>query len=160
MGAAAGAAGGASLAAAGFKMYGDYLSSRGEAQGKEFEAELEEQKAEYGRLKANQTNAQMSRNLAISLGHLDSIRAAQHTDQSSPTGAAVRGFTEERGTEAKGITVENILQQSRMDEANAAYLRTEGANILLAGDVAMAGDFAGGIGGGIQSAGTAQKAFG
>ena len=157
---AAGAAGGMSLAATGFKMLGDYVSSRGEVAGKTFEAELEEQKAQYGRLKADQTNAQMTRNLAISLGHLDAIRAAGHGDPASPTNVAVRGFKEEVGTEAKGITVENILQQSRMDEAQAAYLRTQGSNILLAGDIGMAGDFFAGLSGGVQSAGAAQKLFG
>jgi hypothetical protein len=128
-----------SLAATGFAMASEYTKSRGEAAAEKFKAEELEQQAQYGELKATQTNAQMTRNLAISLGRLDAIRAASHTDPSSPTGAAVRGFIEERGTEAKGITVENILQQSRMDEANAAYMRSAASNALLSGDIAMLG---------------------
>ena len=54
---------------------------------------------------------------------------------------------EAAGTERKGITVENILQQARMDEANAAYMRTQSSNALLSGDIAMLGDaFAGAAG--------------
>jgi hypothetical protein len=135
----AGASGGMSLAAMGFSMLGEYTSSRGTAAADVFRAQELEQQAQYGELKATQTNAQMTRNLAITLGHLDAIRASAHTDPSSPTGAAIRGFKEERGTEAKDITVENILQQSRMDEANAAYMRSAASNALLAGDINMLG---------------------
>ena len=146
------AAAGTSLAATGFKMYGDYLESRGVAAGEKFKAAELEQQAQYGELKAVQTNAQMTRNLSISLAHLDAVRAAGHTDPTSPTGAAVRGTIEERGTEAKDITVENILQQSRMDEANAAYLRSSASNALLAGDISMVGDLLGGAAGATKSA--------
>ena len=139
-----------SLAATGFKMLGDYTSSRAEAGAEVYKSELLEQQAEYGRLKATQTNAQMTRNLAISLGHLDAVRSAMHVDPMSPTGAAVRGEMEATGTERKEITVENILQQARMDEANAAYMRSAASNALLAGDVTMFGDFAEGISGGMK----------
>ena len=138
MGAAA--AGGLSLAATGFKVLGDYMSSRAEAGALGYEAQVKEQEAEYGRLKATQTNAQLTRNLAITLGHVDAVRAAMHTDPSSPTGAAVRGEMEATGQMRKDITVENILQQVRMDEANAAYMRSQSSNALLSGDIAMLGD--------------------
>jgi hypothetical protein len=151
MGNASQAAGGMSLAATGLTMYGDYVSSRGTSQADIYKAEVLEQQAQYGELKATQTNAQMTRNLAITLGHIDAVRAAAHTDPSSPTGAAVRGMEEEIGTEKKGIAVENIMQQVRMDEANAAYLRTASSNALLAGDIAMTGDILGGLGGAAQS---------
>jgi hypothetical protein len=139
MGAAGAAAGGLSLAATGFKMLGDYTSSRAMAGADVYQSELLEQQATYGRLKADQTNAQMTRNLAITLGHVDAVRAAMHTDPTSPTGAAVRGEMEATGQMKKEITVENILQQSRMDEANAAYMRSAASNALLAGDISMAG---------------------
>jgi hypothetical protein len=141
------------LAGTGFAMYADYLKSRGEKAADIFKAEELEQQAQYGELKATQTNAQMTRNLAITLGHIDAVRAAAHTDPTSPTGAAVRGTIEEAGTERKDITVENILQQARMDEANAAYMRSAASNALLAGNVTMLADFAQGISG-------AAKAYG
>ena len=144
------AAGGMSLAATGFKVLGDYVSSRAEAGADVYKSELLEQQAEYGRLKATQTNAQLTRNLAITLGHVDAVRAAMHTDPTSPTGAAVRGEMEATEQMQKDITVENVLQQTRMDEANAAYMRSAASNALLAGDVAMVGDFAQGISGAMK----------
>ena len=141
----AAAAGGMSMAAIGFKVLGDYTSSRAEAGAEKNKAELFEQQAQYGELKAKQTNAQMTRNLAITLGHVDAVRAAAHLDPTSPTGAAVRGEMEAQGEMRKGITVENILQQTRMDEANAAYARSQASNALLSGNIAMLGDiFSGG----------------
>jgi multidrug efflux pump subunit AcrA (membrane-fusion protein) len=145
------AAGGLSLAATGFKMLGDYVSSRGEAGAATYKSELLEQQAEYGRLKATQTNAQLTRNLAISLSHLDAIRAAGHTDPFSPTGAAVRGEMEATGQMRKDITVENIMRQTRMDEANAAYMRSQASNALLSGDIAMLGDAFQGMAGAFQN---------
>ena len=144
---AAGAAGGMSLAATGFKVLGDYASSRAEAGAATYKSELLEQEAEFGRLKATQTNAQLTKNLAITLSHVDAVRAAMHTDPTSPTGAAVRGEMEATGQMRKDITVENILQQARMDEANAAYMRSQSSNALLSGDLTMLGDFAQGISG-------------
>ena len=126
-----------SLAAMGFTMLGEYTSSRGTAAAEKFRAEELEQQAQYGDLKAQQTNAQMTKNLAITLGHIDAVRSAMHTDPTSPTGAAVRGEIEATGEMKKEITVENILQQSRTDEANAAYMRSAASNALLSGDVAM-----------------------
>lgn len=147
------AAGGMSLAATGFKMYGDYLSSRGTAAGDVFQAEELEQQAQFGELKAIQTNAQLTRNLAITLGHVDAVRAAAHTDPSSPTGAAVRGEREAVGTEQKDITVENIMNQVRTDEANAAYMRSAASNALLSGDINMAGTLFGGLSGAMAGGG-------
>jgi hypothetical protein len=140
---------GLSLAATGFKVLGDYTSSRATAGADVYQSELLEQQAEYGRLKATQTNAQLTRNLAITLGHVDAVRSAMHVDPSSPTGAAVRGEMEEAGTERKGILVENLLQQTRMEEANAAYLRSAASNALLAGDIVMLGDAFSGAAGAI-----------
>ena len=138
------AAGGMSLAATGFKVLGDYVSSRAEAGADVYKSELLEQQAEYGRLKAAQTNAQLTKNLAITLSHVDAVRAAMHTDPTSPTGAAVRGEVEETGEMRKEITVENILQQTRMDEAQAAYMRSAASNALLSGDINMAATAFGG----------------
>jgi hypothetical protein len=152
MGQAAGpAAAGMSMANVGLQMYSSYLSSRAAKAEDVFKAQQLEEQATIGRLKADQVNAQKTRNLAITLSHVDAVRAAAHTDPTSPTGAAVRGTMEEAGTEAKNITVENILQQSRMDEANAAYLRSAGSNALLAGDIDMVSKLLAGGAGALQS---------
>ena len=149
MGAAA--AGGMSLAATGFTMLGEYTKSRAEAGAEKFKAEELEQQAQYGELKATQTNAQMTQRLAVTLGHIDAVRAAAHTDATSPTGAAVRGYREELGEQQKEITVENILQQSRRDEADAAYMRSNASNALLGGDLSMLATAFGGVAGAMKS---------
>jgi hypothetical protein len=147
------AAGPMSMAATGFKVLGDYVSSRGEAGADIYKSELSEQQAQFGRLKADQTNAQMTRNLALTLGHVDAVRASMHADPNSPTGAAVRGEMEATGAMRKEITVENILQQSRMDEANAAYMRSQASNALLSGNIAMLGDAFSGAAGALRGDG-------
>lgn len=137
MGAAA--ASGLSLASTGLNMFGEYESSRGNAAGDQYRAEVLDRAAQYGELKATQTNAQMTRNLAISLGKLDTIRAAGHTDPFSPTGAAVRQTESDIGTEQKNIKVTSIMEQSQLDESEAAYMRYAGSEALLAGDIGIAG---------------------
>jgi membrane protein involved in colicin uptake len=153
MGSGGAAGAGLSLAATGFKVIGDLTAAKATSAGDIFKAEELEQQAQYGELKATQTNAQMTRNLQITLGHIDAVRAAAHTDPSSPTGAAVRGEREEIGTEKKNITVANIEQQVRMDEANAAYLRSAAANAITAGDISAAGDFFSGLSGALGGPG-------
>ena len=153
MGTAA-ASGGMSLAATGLQMYGTYLSSRGTAAGDQYRAEVLDRAAQYGDLQAKQVNAQMTRNLAISLGKLDSIRAAGHANPFSPTGAAVRGTEEEIGTENKNIKVTGYMEQAQLDESEAAYLRSASNNALLAGDIGMAGQLFGAGAGALQSSGT------
>jgi len=135
----------ASAASTGFQMLSSYVSSRAAAGADIYKSQLLEQEAQYGRLKADQTNAQMTRRLAVTLGHVDAVRASAHTDPTSPTGVAVRGEREMLGTEQKEITVENIMQQARMDEANAAYMRSQASNALLSGDIAMLGHAAEGM---------------
>lgn len=150
MGAAALPAAGLSLASTGFKMAGDYEKAQGVADQDAFRGEELDRAAEYGELKANQTNAAMSRNLAITLGQLDSLRAAQHVDPSSPTSAAVRDFNEQVGTEDKNIRVDSIMAQSQQDEADAAYMRDASSRALLSGDIAMAGDALSGLSGALK----------
>jgi hypothetical protein len=96
--------------------------------------------AQYGELKATQTSGQMARNVAISLGQIDAVRAAARSDSTFPSSVAVRDFIEQVGTEQKDIRVDSIEQQAQMDEANAAYLRTSLHNALMSGDVSMIGD--------------------
>ena len=55
----------------------------------------------------------MTRNLNITLGNIDAVRAAAHTDPTSPTGAAVRDYAETTGTEQKNIAVDSITAQAQ-----------------------------------------------
>lgn len=109
------AAVGLSLASTGVKVAGDYETSRGVAAGDTYRSEELQRAAEYGDLKASQVNAQMTRNLSISLAKLDSTRAAMHADPNSPTGAAVRDFEQNVGTENKNIKVTSLYEQAQQD---------------------------------------------
>ena len=147
MGAAAIPAAGLSLASAGLSAYGSMMQGEGTKAADTYKAEQLEQAAQYGDLKATQTNAQMTRNLNITLGNIDAVRAAAHDDPTSPTGAAVRDTVEEQGTERKNIAVDSITAQAQEDEANAAYLREAGSQALLSGDIGAAAGVLKGIAG-------------
>jgi hypothetical protein len=124
-----------SLGATAASATGSILGGEATASADTYKAETLDRAAQYGELKATQTNAQMTRNLNITLGNIDAVRAAAHTDPTSPTGAAVRDYVETTGTEKKNISVDSILAQSQEDEANAAYLRSASNTALLSGDI-------------------------
>lgn len=167
MGAAAPLATGLSLGAMALSATGSVLGGMGTSSADKYKAELLEQQAQYGELKATQTGAQMTRNLNITLGNIDAVRAAARTDPTSPTGAAVRDYTEQVGTENKDIQVNSILEQSQMDEANAAYLRSASSDALLSGDIGagaavlkgLAGSFASVPGGGVPGGSSVGGSF-
>jgi hypothetical protein len=138
MGAAAGAASGLSLASVGLSAYSSILGGEATSSADQYKAEQLDRAAQYGDLKATQTNAQMTRNLSITLGNIDAVRAAARTDPTSPTGAAVRDYAESTGTEQKNIQVDSIMAQAQEDEANAAYLRNASSTALLSGDIGAA----------------------
>ena len=134
---------GFSIAAAGAKAGGDIMGAIGTSNADTFKAEQLDQAAQYGELKATQTSGQMTRNLSITLGNIDAVRAAAHTDPTSPTGAAVRDYADQVGTEQKDTKVNSIMQQARTDEANAAYMRSASSTALLSGGVKAGGDLLG-----------------
>jgi hypothetical protein len=144
---------GLSLASAGLGATGKILSAEGTSAADKFKAQQLMEQAQYGELKATQTNAQLTRNLNITLGNIDAVRAASHLDPRSPSGAAVRDFVESTGMEKKTIEVASIEQQARMDEDAAAYLRQASSDALLAGDIGAAGTAAGALAGAFKSGG-------
>jgi hypothetical protein len=146
-------AGALSLASMGLSAAGKGVAAQGQSTADLYKAEQLDQAATYGELKATQVGAQLTRNLGIQLGNIDAVRAAQHTDPTSPTGAAVRNFTESTGIEQRDITVDSITQQARMDESNAAYLRTASSTALLGGDLGIAGTLLSGVSGAFKSMG-------
>lgn len=138
-GSASGLSSDLSLASLGLTAAAQGVAAQGTSTADLYKAEQLDEAAQYGELKAVQTNAQMTRNLSMTLGHIDAVRAASHTDPTSPTGAAVRDFVEQTGTEQKNITVDSIEQQARMDESNAQYMRQASSQALLGGDLNIAG---------------------
>jgi hypothetical protein len=145
-GASGGLASGLSLASIGFSAASSIMQGEGTASADTYKAATLDRAAQYGELKATQTNAQMTRNLTITLGNIDAVRAAARTDPTSPTGAAVRDYTEQVGTEQKNIKVDSIMAQAQEDESNAAYLRKASSDALLGGDLGAVGDILKGIG--------------
>jgi hypothetical protein len=163
MGVAAGPAAILSLASMGFSAAGSLESAKGTASADQYKAAELDRAAQYGELKATQTNAQLTRNLSITLGNIDAVRAAARTDPTSPTGAAVRDFTEQTETERKNIQVDSILAQARQSEADAAYLRSASSDALLGGELGAGSALLKGVAGLIpgapgQKAASGQKA--
>lgn len=148
-----GAAAVASIASVGMQVYGDETKAKGTAAGDQFKAAELDRAAQYGELKATQTSGQLTRNLSMTLGNIDAIRAAAHDDPTSPTGAAVRDYAEKIGTDQKTIQVDSILAQLQQQEADAAYMRKSASDALLSGDIAAGADILKGIGGSLGSLG-------
>lgn len=133
------AAAASSMASVGFQAAATMTKAQGESVADQYKADQLDRAAEYGELKAVQTNAQLTRNLTMTLGNIDAVRAANRTDPTSPTGAAVRDMTESIGTTQKNITVANIENQAREDEAGAAYMRQASNTALLGGELSTVG---------------------
>lgn len=135
-----------SVAGVGLSAMGTYEKAQGQQQADEFQAAELDRATDYGDLKAVQTGAAMTQKLNITLGNIDVMRAAANTDPNSPTGAAVREYSENLAGEQKNITTDNILAQSQQQRADAAYLRVAGSNALLAGKMGAFGQLLGGFG--------------
>jgi hypothetical protein len=144
------AASAASIGGAGLKAYGDILSSQGVAAGDTFKAQMLEMNAKRGQVAAVQTGAALSARLSQTLGNIDTMRAASHSDPTSPTAAAYRDQQEQLGLSQKAIAVDQILAQSRQEQDEAAYLRRAGKYALTQGYISAGADVLGG----------AAKAFG
>lgn len=148
MGQAAGpAASGLSLSSMGLSAFSSIEGAEGTKSADDYKAEELDRASQYGELKAVQTGGQMTRNLNMTLGNIDAVRAAGHTDPTSPTGAAVRNQIEGIGTEQKNIRVDSLNAQAQEDEANAAYMRSAGSSALLGGEIGAAGGILKGIAG-------------
>lgn len=137
--AVAGAATALSIASIGLSAAGQYTQAEGTSAADQYKAEQLDAAAQSGELKAVQTNAQMTRNLSMTLGNIDAVRAGSHADPASPTGAVVRDYVENIGAEQKNFTVDNITRQAQMDESNAQYLREAGNTAMLGGDLGIVG---------------------
>ena len=137
----------ASAGAGIFEAAGSIVQGIGTSNADKYQAEEQEQAAQYGDLKAVQTNAALTRNLNQTLGNIDAVRAAARTDPSSPTGAAVRNTVEATATSDKNIQVDSIMAQANQDRANAAYLRSASSTALLSGSIGAFGDLLKGFSG-------------
>lgn len=138
-------ASGGSIASIGLQTYATLLKAQGQATADTYQADRLDKAAEYGDLKAEQTGAIMTRNLNTVLGNIDAVRAAAHTDPTSPTGAAVRDNQEMIGTEQRNISVNNIRAQANQSRSDAAFYRQASSDALLSGEISAGADVFKGI---------------
>ena len=82
----------------------------------------------------------------MTLGNIDSVRAASHTDPSSPTGAVVRDRTGDLADIQRMTQVGNIRAQTAEDLASAAYLRSAGEFAMTQGMLGAGADVFSGLG--------------
>jgi hypothetical protein len=126
--------------------YSDILQGEGTQSADEYKAASLENAAARGRVAAAQTGATFSQKVASDLANVDAIRAASHTDPTSPTGAAVRDWHEQLGLTQKTIAVDQIVAQTEQEESDAKYLRAAGKTALLGGYLNAGSDILKGIG--------------
>lgn len=137
-----------SIASAGFTAASAITKAQGTQAADDYQAQRLQQQAEYGRLKATQTDAQMGENLNIALGNVQVARAAGGVDPTSPTTVAIQQRNEAVGDRQKDITVDNIQQQATQNESDAAYMR-------YAGDQALTQGYLGAVAGAVGTVGKA-----
>lgn len=137
-------AGVASIAGLALSATSASMQGQANANAAEYKAETLDRAANIGKIQAQQVSGQMTAKLNNVLGNIDAARAAAHDDPTSPTGAAVRDYTEQLGSTQRGTTVDNIIEQSTQDASDAAYMRSAGAyaqtvGTLNAGSVLLKG---------------------
>jgi len=149
MGAAA--AGPLSLATMGLSAFSSVLGGAGKQAAANAQAARLEQAAAYGKVQAAQTGAQLSEELNKTLDNIDVIRAASGIDPTSPTTAAIADRQKFLSDRQRTTAVDNILQQSRQNEADAAYSRAAGDFALKMGYLGAATNVAGAAATGFKS---------
>lgn len=137
---------GLSIAGAGLSAYSSILSGEGTAAGENYKAASLENAAARGRVAAVQTGASDTEKLVNTLGNIDAVRAAAHTDPTSPTGAAIRDWNETLGLTKKSIDVDNIMAQVDQEQSDAAFLRQSSKYALLGGELGAGASIFGALG--------------
>jgi threonine dehydrogenase-like Zn-dependent dehydrogenase len=136
----------AAVAGAGATAYGAVESAKGTQAADKFQANVDKTRAEYAGAAAAETNASLTDKLATTLGNIDVIRAAGHTDPTSPTTMALRSRAAEVSNQERAIKVGNIYAQQTADLTDASYLRSAGDFALNMGYVTAGADVATAIG--------------
>lgn len=168
MAAAAPLAAVASIAGIGFKAAGAVAqgkaaqsSAEAAASKADYDAARSERAAEFGRIKADQTDAHLREELAVTLHNIDAVRAASGVDPTSPTGQAIKDNETYISDRSRFSQVTSIRLQAEEDERAAGYSRSlatyqraVGKQALKLGYLNAAGTVLGGIGSLGMSGGT------
>lgn len=160
MAAAAPLAAVASIAGVGFKAAGNIMQGKAAqsaaeaaASKAEYDAARTERAAEFGRIKADQTDAHLREELAVTLHNIDAVRAASGVDPTSPTGQAIKDNETYISDRSRFSQITSIRLQAEEDERAAGYSRSlatyqraVGKQALKMGYLNAAGTVIGGIG--------------
>jgi hypothetical protein len=136
----------AAVAGAGATAFGAVEQAKGTQAADQFQANQLKTRAEYAGAAAAETNASLTDKLATTLGNIDVIRAAGHTDPTSPTTRALRDRATEVSNQERAIKVGNIYAQQSEDLTDAAYLRSAGDFAMNMGYLTAGADVATAIG--------------
>jgi hypothetical protein len=136
----------AAIAGAGATAFSAVEQAKGTQAADQFQANVDKTKAEYAGAAAAETNASLTDKLATTLGNIDVIRAAGHTDPTSPTTMALRARATEVSNQERAIKVGNIYAQQTADLTDAAYLRSAGDFAMNMGYLTAGADVATAIG--------------
>ena len=109
------------------------LQGEGEQAADDYKSQKAKKAADYARVAATLTDAQMRENLNTQLANIDAIRAAGNADPNSPTSIAVKDRNAMIGDRQRNIQVGNIMAQAAQDEADAKYFSEAGDFALKMG---------------------------
>jgi hypothetical protein len=144
----AGAAPVIGLAATGISAAGQLTGAQTASQGDQLEAQNAINASQIGQTKAAETDADMRRKLTSQLANIQAIRGGAGLNPNSPTGAAIGANVEGVGNLSRTQAVENIQNQSQMDQQAAQFYSSSASSALLGGDLGAAGSIFKGLAGG------------
>jgi hypothetical protein len=142
-------ASGASIGSAALSAFGAITKAQGTKAADDFQASKAERAAEFGKLQAGLTDTVMREQLNTTLSNIDVIRAAAHTDPTSPTTAALEDKQSMLSDRQRNAALLTINSQVAEDQASAKYLRASGEYALdmgyLNAGIGIAGSVAKGL---------------
>lgn len=121
-----GGASAASIAGLGLSVFSSIEKGKGTQAGYEFQAAKAERAAEFGKLQAQLTDTSFREELNTTLSNIDVIRAAAHIDPTSPTTAAVEGYSTMLSDRQRTAALLNINSKVAENLSDANYLRQAG----------------------------------
>lgn len=122
-----------SLVGTGLQVMGGIEQARGQAAGYQYREAQAQRQAFNARTAADQTDAFLRDELAVTLGNIAAIRAAAGVGADSPTGQAIIAKEQDISDRQRRIKVGNIQSQADQSEADARYFNFAASNALSTG---------------------------
>jgi len=137
---------GASIASVGFSAQAEREKARGDAAAAQFEADRAKRAAAYGRIRADQTDAQLREELSTTLANIEAVRAAQNVSPDSPTALALAGEETRVADRERRNRVFSIQAQADEDDRTALYKQRVASDALRSGNTRALAKLVGGAG--------------